>query len=389
MQALEGLLDRLCCPVQRSPLALVDQHDLRLINVGIAGGRARYADGAPVTEVLDGGLATVDGSSLYRIEDGVPVLVQGLRILRLADAQQVSETGPPTQISQLADVWLELSRRWGRINPPLRPAPQDIELFERLVDTVAQDAGPAPRVLLLGVTPEIATMRWPAGTRLLALDSSPAMIRTVWPAGEARDAVVARADWKAMPVRDGACDVVIGDGILTSQRFPNDVLALASEVRRVVKDSGAFVMRLFARPETNEPLGGVFQDLRAGRIPNFDVFHWRLAMAVHRDTTSGTRLGDVWEAWQENVPMPAELLASLGWAPDAARILETYRSSATLISFPTVVEVRDTLAQDFDQTACHIPEYESGDRYPTVLFRPRRHSARRDAMRGPSPGRAH
>ena len=94
-------------------------------------------------------------------------------------------------------------------------------------------------------------------------------------------------------------------------------------------------------------------------------------MALHRDLRSGTRLGDVWDAWNAHVPDPEALTASLGWAPDAARIIESYRGMETRISFPTVREVRDALSDDFQQIACHVPGYEDGVRYPTVLFRPK------------------
>ena len=364
------MLDTLRCPVDMGRLRLMGPGELHELNARIARGEATYACGVPVTEALEGGMVGLEGGSVYRIEGGVPVLVPSLRIETTPDGQAATAPGTTIEVSPLADVWLELSSRWHRIKPPLRPAPQVINLFERLVGNLAGGNGSTLRGLLLGVTPEIATMRWPIGTKLLAFDSSPAMIRNVWPMGDARNAVVIRADWKAMPLPADHVDMVIGDGILTSQRYPDDFKALAREVHRVLKGNGALVLRLFARPEENETVAEIFDDLRAGRIPNFDVLHWRLAMAMHGDLASGTRMSDVWDAWHANVPNSEELMTSVGWAPDAARIMESYRGLKTSISFPTVREVGEIFAGAFEQVACHVPNYDDGARYPTVLFRP-------------------
>ncbi len=363
------LLDVLCCPVARDPLRVLSPRELAEINAAFAEGLVRYANGVALGDPLSGGLTTGEGGTVYRVYDRVPYLVPALRIVRSDDAG-VPPVAPPGR-SPLADVWVELSQRWHRINPPLRPAGEDVDLFQHLAgEALARLAPAARRALLLGVTPEVATMRWPVGTTMLALDSSPAMIRNVWPATPAGERAVALADWKAMPVRDGACAFVIGDGILTSQRYPDDFRTLAAELRRAVRDDGALVLRLFARPEEPDPLDDVFADLRAGRIANFDLFHWRFAMAMHGDLASGTRVAALWDEWHERVPDPERLMVAIGWAPDAARVLETYRGLETSISFPTVTEVREILASRFVMTTCRVPTYEAGDRYPTVAFRP-------------------
>ena len=131
------------------------------------------------------------------------------------------------------------------------------------------------------------------------------------------------------------------------------------------------MIRLFARPEKRDSLASIFADLRGGRLANVDVFRWRLAMAMHGDLESGTRLADVWEVWHENVPEPGELMKALGWGLDAARVLDGYRGLETRISFPTVAEVREIFADGFEEVACHVPAYEDGDRYPTMVFRSR------------------
>jgi len=350
--------------------------ELAAWNTAIVDGRARHSGGTPLVEALESGLVTSDGSSAYAIRDGVPALLPTLRII-----SQDWPAGPAAEIPRAAsyqtydDSWEEISHHWPRLAPPLRPSRQDIDALQRVVaDGSASKSGSPLRALLLGVTPEVATMRWPAGTRLLALDAIPGMIRNVWPAREAPHAVAALADWVIMPVRDAAYDLAVGDAIFTTVPYPDGFLAVVAELRRVLRDDGTFVVREFARPEAREPLDTIFRDLREGRTPSFAFFIWRLAMAVHGDLGPGLHLGDVCDAWHENVPDPDELMRSLGWPIETPRLLEVMREAGKPSRFPTLNEMREVFAADFDQVEVHVPDYQDGARYPTVVFKPKRHS---------------
>ena len=373
MRVEPEILETLCCPVTKSPLAKVTPHELERLNETIARGLAGYACGNPVVDVLEDGLATTDGTSAYRIRDGVPLLLPGFRITWSGGA---APAGPgvtgANEAGLWADRWQELSHRWNEMGPPVRPARQDTDLLERLIDKASSGISrAAPRALILGVTPEIATMCWPPRTLMLALDSSEAMIHNVWPAPDVPNGTAALADWLAMPIRDAAYDLVVGDGLLSMPHYPDGSSALVKEIRRVLKDDGALAMRMFTRPEKREPLEAIFGDLRNGRIGSLDFLKWRLVMALHEDMTAGTRMGDVWNAWQANVPDPSELMKSLGWPPDAPQILEGMRGLDARLNFLTLAEVHDLLARDFIECEFRVPEYESGDRYPTVVFKPR------------------
>ncbi|WP_437578935.1 hypothetical protein [Sorangium sp. So ce887] len=55
-------------------------------------------------------------------------------------------------------------------------------------------------------------------------------------------------------------------------------------------------LRLFCSPARCEAVGAVFEDPFARRIDNFDIFKWRLAIAVKGDdVASGTRLAELWD----------------------------------------------------------------------------------------------
>ena len=271
-----------------------------------------------------------------------------------------------------ATIWEKHSVQWGKVGPPLRPSGQDIDLLQRLVAGQCAAAGcSSPRIVLLGVTPEIALMRWPTETRLLAVDSNPAMIANVWPGSRLAGADAVCADWTRMPVGDESCDVVVSDGCFSALHYPESYAALTRELQRVLKPAGVFAMRAFIRPDHLEPVATVFHDLRSGRIGNFHVFKWRLAMALHADLTAGVRLGDIWTAWNDAFPEPATLAGELNWPVEPIRTIDAYRKIDTRYTFPTLKELRHALSSGFSETACVFPTYELGERCPTMLFTPR------------------
>jgi len=69
------LLDILCCPTSKQPLALLGGAELEAINRAIAAGTLSRADGSSQAEALAAGLITRDRRTAYRIDDGIPVLL--------------------------------------------------------------------------------------------------------------------------------------------------------------------------------------------------------------------------------------------------------------------------------------------------------------------------
>lgn len=239
--------------------------------------------------------------------------------------------------------------------------------MERLAGEVAATGGQGLRALLLGVTPELVVMRWPAGTRLLSVDRCMDMIRGVFPA-EALSPTrrVVRGDWLRLPVADGGVDLVVGDGCHTLLESPGGYRAFGREVCRVLRPGGRFVSRLFVRPEESEPVEQVLGDLAGGRIGNFHVFKWRLAMALHDGLDRGVRVGDIWECWHGAGIEPRALAARLGWPEEEIRTIEAYRDAGARYTYPTLGEARQALAPHFEELACHFGDYELGERCPTL-----------------------
>ena len=228
------------------------------------------------------------------------------------------------------------------------------------------------RALVLGVTPELAVLPWPASTTVLAIDRSEAMVGALWAgAGDVAAASAACGDWRALPCTDGTIDIVVGDGCFTPLEYPHDYRAVTDEVRRVLAPDGRFVMRVFVPPAAREDLESIADDLHAGRIAGFHAFKWRLVMAVHARSVEGATLGAVWEAWHAMCPDRSALMTKLGWSADTIATIDAYRDTGTVYSFPTLEEIRATVSASFTELSCHVPTYELGDRCPTLVWRAR------------------
>ncbi len=69
------LLDILCCPSTKQPLAQLSATELARLNTAIAAGSVMRADGSPQSDALGEALVTRDHKTVYRVDDGIPVLL--------------------------------------------------------------------------------------------------------------------------------------------------------------------------------------------------------------------------------------------------------------------------------------------------------------------------
>ncbi len=269
------------------------------------------------------------------------------------------------------DHWPLHAAQWARIGPPLRPCADDVAIVEREVAAWAAVRGRAPRALLLGVTPELATMAWPAGTTLDAIDRSAAMVGAVFPTTGTPPAARARVgEWLALPHDAGGLDVVVGDGCLCCLPFPAGVAALASELGRVLAADGLAVLRLFAAPANAERLDDVAAAMWAGELASFHALKWRIAMAI-QPPDRNVRVSDILAAFDAIAPDRAALADRTGWPLDTIGTIDAYRGSPAVYAFPTVAEQLEALAVTLASVTTHTPTYELGDRCPTIVLRPR------------------
>jgi SAM-dependent methyltransferase len=276
------------------------------------------------------------------------------------------------QTSRPSPLAIKLARQWHRHGPPLRPSPADARAYEQAVHDWRRRVGAGQvRALLLGATPEIAAMRWPEGTTLVALDYSLPMLQIVYPARETPYGVRVCGEWRRMPLPDGSCDVVIGDGCFVALDFPAGHAALTRAFRAALRKDGLLVLRFFCRPDAPESVEAVFTDALGGRIGSFHAFKWRLAMALHGATESGVRVGAIWDMWQSMAGTSQAFAARTGWSQEVVETIEAYRGLDRVYTFPTLAESKAALEAHFELLDCRTLDYELGERCPILTARPR------------------
>ena len=81
------LLEILCCPVSKTPLARLTQARLKKLNQAIAAGEVQYVNGYAVDEPLREALITEDDRVVYPVVDGIPILLEnkGIGTTQLQD----------------------------------------------------------------------------------------------------------------------------------------------------------------------------------------------------------------------------------------------------------------------------------------------------------------
>jgi SAM-dependent methyltransferase len=264
--------------------------------------------------------------------------------------------------------WLEIARHWHQVGPPLRPSVQDIGICTAAVQRWAATHG-APRALILGVTPELYHLPWPAGTQLSAVDHTPSMIEAVWPGP--RSAVLC-ANWTELPLDTASRDLVLCDGGLHLLSHPHAHQQLVRALRRIIAPGGLCIFRLFVPPVQREMPEAVLRDLLAGGIANLNILKLRLGMALQETSEGGVQLAQVWDALRQAAPDFSELAARLGWSLDHLLAIDTYRDCSSRYHFLGIADVDRLFTEQpgaFTFVSLKVPQYELGNRCPTIVFR--------------------
>lgn len=264
-------------------------------------------------------------------------------------------------------LWAAHAGQWSLIGSPLRPHPQDLAVAQRAVDRFAGES--KWYALLLGVTRELACLRWPCGAALLAADLSAAMLEREWQAPEACASMAVRCRWQELPIADGSVSLVLADGSLSALPDVVSVRRVLGQVARVLRPDGAFVLRAYARPERPESPWRVLDDLQNGRISSMHAAKWRLAMALHGTVSSGVVLQRIWKAFRQAVPESRALAERTGWSIETIDTIDAYRGVESRYLFPTLTELRELMAPWFAEQECVFPSYEVGECCPTLTLR--------------------
>jgi SAM-dependent methyltransferase len=267
-----------------------------------------------------------------------------------------------------AGQWAKVARNWKLHGPPLRPSLEDVRFTEDAVGAWRGQGAP-PRVLLLGVTPELYRLSWREGTDFLAVDRTMDVIEAVWPGP--REAVRCE-DWLEMKLPAASRDIVLCDGGLNLLAYPREQQQLASILRDVLAEEGLCILRLFVRPPERETRDAVLADLMGGRIPNMNLLKLRLWAALQESPSQGVELDTVWRTVHGAAGSLEELASRLGWPLEETVFINAYRGATTRYWLGTVDEVAKIFCEEvggFELASVHVPPYEGGQQCPTVVLR--------------------
>lgn len=271
-----------------------------------------------------------------------------------------------------SDHWNKHALQWSHIGPPLRPVKEDTDWLEQQLHVFFPAEQTETKIILLGVTPELAHIACVSpATRLVAVDRSMAMIHQIWTSPTKNRSAPICADWCKLPFPAASASAVIGDGCFTLLPFSDAYQALLQSICNILAPGGIFAMRFFSAPEIAESTDSVFSDLFAGKIGNFHIFKWRLAMAIQDRSSWSVPVHQIWTTWHETVSDTKALSQHLGWPLAEINTIEAYRDAPARYSFPPLSVLRQLLAQHFTELAIKLPSYELGERCPTLLMRAR------------------
>jgi SAM-dependent methyltransferase len=264
-------------------------------------------------------------------------------------------------------VWAGIARSYAAFGSPFVPSRDDIDLVEKAVAT----RGEGIHAVMLGVTPGIALMQWPRDARITAADGSAAVIGALWPGDIPNVRRAVCAQWLAIPVVPGSCDVVVGDGSLNVCRFPGEVRELCRAVHSLLKEDGILVVRCYVRPSEPETVDEVMAAVLSEAGLTVDQFKMRLYLAMQRSARAGVAVREAARILYRYDIDQRMMRERFGWNGAAIEPFLSWPVSDAVYTFPSLEELRAVLGDCFEEVSITYPGYELGYCCPTLVVRPR------------------
>ena len=238
--------------------------------------------------------------------------------------------------------WQTYHRRWSGLEAPLRP---NAEIRAAIVDLVGDNTD---RVLLLGVTPELAL----SFNTVVALDKSATMIANIWP-GDSATRRALEADWLQLDGSLGKFSAAIGDGSFNTLAYAGEVRRALGNVFDHLPPGGRLVCRVYARPDTPWSWDQLLAEAAAPARVNFHAFKWKLAMRIAADTEPSVPVASIIESFERHFPDRDALARTTGWDRSIIDMIDTYRNSNAVYCFPTRKEFLDCLPSGLRDIGYH------------------------------------
>ena len=212
-------------------------------------------------------------------------------------------------------------------------------------------------------------MNWPKGSHVLAAELSQAVIDALCPGDipGAREAIC--ASWLSIPVKRKYYHVVVGDGSLSTCRYPGEVKALIHAIADLLLEHGTLAIRSYVRPQEHESVTAVMDDLFGAKGMTVDAFKMRLYLAMQRTPQEGVSVREAVRILESYDLSPRNMQDWFGWSRAAVEPFYGWRTSHATYSFPTIEELLALLNECFDRVCMSYPTYELGHCCPTLVMR--------------------
>ena len=254
------------------------------------------------------------------------------------------------------------------VRPPWHPSREDAAFMRKWTSPVLEKAS-VQKVLVLGVTPEIVQLGWPPSAHVVSIDSSPAMIASLWQGNASALSHVACARWQRMPLKDAQFDTVVGDGSLNALSSIEEYGRVLGEVSRVLKPEGVLVLRCFMKPPHVETPERVLLKAMEGEFPTTAAFRLRFAFAV-ADADGSIGLAALHDAFNALVPDRDALARITGWPRQDIDRVDTDKDSRVRLTFPTQSQLISLSEPIFRIEGSARGTYTQAEHCPTFVFRP-------------------
>jgi SAM-dependent methyltransferase len=274
-------------------------------------------------------------------------------------------------VNNLVKTWNDIALNWNKWKAPLRPSPEDIKLFnsqidrwhQHLIDNIFSKPVVTPKmnVLLLGVTPEIANMKFPFDIKMIAVDKSVNMAQHVWPGNIPNKRTVMVDDWLTMKIEPQSQDLVLADGSFVFFK-PAEMSRLAGIIAKILKPDGVFIIREFIAPDQQETLDMIADDLKHNRVANFHAYKFRVAMAIQKSFSEGVSQNDIWST----IVSLTRFHPQHSFSPPDLETGRVYKGKSDRLYFPTIDEFCTILREQMPFVTVKYPTYDFGDRCPSV-----------------------
>ena len=223
---------------------------------------------------------------------------------------------------------------------------------------------PSHRVLLLGVTPELANI----AASIVAVDRSEMMIAKVWP-GDTPSRHVTRDDWLTMELAPRHFSAAIGDGSFNAVSFPGGQQRLYQQLTKFIRPGGRIIFRTYLRPERDHTLEALVADASQPAKGSFHAFKWRLMMA-HANLLGNANVpvAEIAILFDQLFPDRNKLAAASGWLETDIASIDVYRNSSEVYCFPTEAEFRGAVPKELGGvTLLSVGNYELAERCPIAV----------------------